>query len=151
MVDINLFVEIDPGNSGRHVMQSLKNLDRRFGEDQRNDIVVARITRQEIDELFPIMGMLETLAGELASQNMKKRDFKRLSDLHNTMVAHYERGEWAPYIKLTRSIHETLFAVAGNESLTTLYNTIMVRIHSVRYVAKKSQKRGRRRSMTTSD
>lgn len=103
--------------------------------------IVARITRDEVDDLFPIMGMLEALAGELAAVNMKKRDWKRLTDLHNTMVEHYRRGEWAPYIKLNRAIHESLFAVAANKSLTALYNTLMVRIHSVRYIAKKSQER----------
>lgn len=103
--------------------------------------VVARITRQEIIELFPIMGMLEALAGELAAVRMKKRDFNKLMDLHNQMVAHYEKGEWAPYIKLNRIIHESLFTVAGNDSLTALYNSLMVRIHNVRYIAKKSQRR----------
>lgn len=103
--------------------------------------IVARITQEEINELFPIMGMLEALAGELAAAKIKKREFTKLMDLHNTMVEHYEKGEWAPYIKLNRAIHESLFTIAGNESLTTLYNTMMVRIHSVRYVAKKSQQR----------
>lgn len=103
--------------------------------------MVARITQEEINELFPIMGMLEALAGELAAAKIKKREFTKLMDLHNTMIEHYEKGEWAPYIKLNRAIHESLFTIAGNESLTTLYNTLMVRIHSVRYVAKKSQER----------
>jgi DNA-binding GntR family transcriptional regulator len=103
--------------------------------------MVARITRQEIDELFPIMGVLEGLAGELAAERMKKRDFARLADLHNRMVGHYERREWASYIKLNKAIHDSIFAIAGNESLTALYNTLMVRIHSVRYIAKKSESR----------
>lgn len=103
--------------------------------------IVAKITRKEIEELFPIMGMLEALSGELAVRNMTDRDYARLLALHEKMVAHYESGEWAPYIKLNRTIHNTLFTIAGNDALTDLYNSIMVRIHSVRYVAKKSAKR----------
>jgi len=103
--------------------------------------IVAKITPEEIDELFPIMGMFEALAGELAATRMSKKDLARLRNLHNTMLAHYRAGEWAPYIKLNREIHEAIFAAAGNDSLTTMYNSVMVRIHAVRYTTRKSQRR----------
>lgn len=103
--------------------------------------VVAKITPEEINDLFPIMGMLEALAGELAAQKMTKKDLARLVTMHEAMLAHYRAGEWAPYITLNREIHEAIFAAAGNDSLTTMYNSVMVRIHAVRYTTRKSQRR----------
>ncbi len=103
--------------------------------------VVAKITDDEIDQLFPIMGTLEALAGELATQRLTKASFKRLNDMHKRMVGHYEASEWAPYIKLNRQIHETIFELADNKALSALYNSLMVRIHAVRYVARKSAAR----------
>lgn len=103
--------------------------------------VVAKISYKEIDELFPIMGMLESLAGELATEKATDLELRLLRSLHESMVDHYRAREWQPYIKLNREIHETLFMIAGNDSLSDLYRSVMVRIHSVRYVARKSEAR----------
>src|ERR1700682_2844114 len=54
--------------------------------------VVAKITQQEIDELFPIMGALEALAGELACARIDERALAEIRRLHQTMVEHYNRG-----------------------------------------------------------
>ena len=104
---------------------------------------VARITEADIDELFPVLGALEALAGELACAKITDAEIAALRRDHDRMVKHYSRGEWAGYIKLNRVIHETIFAVASNRSLTTLYHQVMVRTHSVRFVARKSAARWR--------
>lgn len=103
--------------------------------------VVAKITQEKIAELFPIMGMLEALAGELAVQNMTDRDLKLLTLLHETMQQHYENREWAGYIKKNREIHESIVEIAGNGQLSMYYHNIMIQIHSARYTARKSQSR----------
>jgi len=104
---------------------------------------VARITSDEINELFPIMGALEALAGELACDRIDDPAVARIRKMHDAMVGHYRRGEAGPYIKLNRDIHDALFEAAGNVALSTLYATLMVRIHSVRYIARKSPERWR--------
>lgn len=104
---------------------------------------VAQITEADIDELFPILGALEALAGELACAKITDAEIAALRRDHDRMVKHYSRGEWAGYIKLNRVIHEAIFAVASNRSLTTLYHQVMVRTHSVRFVARKSAMRWR--------
>jgi DNA-binding GntR family transcriptional regulator len=102
---------------------------------------VAKITSEEVDQLFPIMGALEGLAGESACVRMSRKQFSHLQQLHDDMLEAYERGEWGLYIRLNRDIHESLFEFAGNAALSALYNSLMVRIHSVRFVAKKSPQR----------
>jgi DNA-binding GntR family transcriptional regulator len=102
---------------------------------------VSRITAQEIDDLFPIMGALEALAGKLACERLSEPDLERIGAMHATMLAHYRRGEVAPYLRANRAIHEAIFAIAGNAELTQLYRTIMVRIHAVRFTARKSPAR----------
>jgi DNA-binding GntR family transcriptional regulator len=104
---------------------------------------VAQITRQEIDELFPIMGSLEALAGELACANIDDGGIERIRKMHDQMVKHYEKRQEGPYLKLNRAIHEAIFAAAGNSMLTQLYQTMLVRTHSVRFTAKKSPARWR--------
>lgn len=104
---------------------------------------VARITAREIDELFPIMGALEALAGELACPRIDDTAVARLRGMHERMVRHYEAGEAGPYLRLNRAIHEAIFAAAGNAMLTQLYHTLMARTHAVRFTARKSPERWR--------
>lgn len=102
---------------------------------------VARITPQEIDELFPIMGALEALAGELACAHITDAEVEKIRTMHDAMVQHYEKGQAGPYFRLNRSIHEAIFAAARNAALVQFYNTLLVRTHSVRFTAKKSPAR----------
>lgn len=100
--------------------------------------IVAKLTRQEIDELFPVMGALEGLAGELACRNMRLKDLVHIRRLHEQMVACFERDDWPGYSKPNRAIHEYIFEMAGNATLSALYQTLLLRIRNVRFVAKSS-------------
>jgi DNA-binding GntR family transcriptional regulator len=103
--------------------------------------VVSRIKPEEIEDLFPIMGALEALAGELACTRIDDAQIAAIARLHAEMVGHFERGEWVPYTKLNRQIHEAIFAAAGNAALGALYQSLLVRTHSVRFLAQRSQAR----------
>ncbi len=105
--------------------------------------VIAKITREEIEQIFPIMGALEALAGELACERISEEEMENLRRLHKTMLGHYQRSEWLPYSKLNRAIHEAIFAAAGNASLSAIYQQLIVRIHAIRFVAKKTPARWR--------
>lgn len=104
---------------------------------------VARITAKEIAELFPIMAMLEALAGELACSRITAKQMAQIEALHAQMVAQFSGGDWLGYSKLNRRIHEAIFDAAGNEALSHLYQQLLVRIHAVRFVARKSPSRWR--------
>lgn len=102
---------------------------------------VAKITQQEIDELFPIIGALEALAGEAACARITERPLAALERLHSEMVARFRDGDWLGYSKLNRQIHEAIFEASGNAALAALYQQLLVRIHAVRFVAKKTPER----------
>jgi len=104
---------------------------------------IARISDKEIDDLFPIIGALEALAGEIACAVIKPAQLKRLRAMHDDMLDHYRNGRAVPYLKLNQAIHAMLFEIAGNAELTQLYNTLIVRTHAARFVAKKSPERWR--------
>lgn len=104
---------------------------------------VARISPGEVDELFPIMGAMEALAGEEACAHASDSDVAGVQALHDEMLACYRAGDSAGYLRLNRRIHEAFFEIAGNQALTQLYQTLMVRIHAVRFIAQKSTERWR--------
>lgn len=104
---------------------------------------VASVTPGLVDELFPIMGALEALAGETAAARASDADIARVRSLHDAMLDHYHRGERTAYIALNQQIHRALFEIAGNAALTQLYEQLMVRTHAVRFIARKSPERWR--------
>ena len=103
--------------------------------------VVAKITSAEIEELFPIMGVLEGLAGELACKKASDAEIAAIRQMHDEMIGFYRRREYAPYAKLNRAIHEALFAAARSPVLTGYFNNLIIRTHAVRFIARRSIER----------
>lgn len=99
---------------------------------------VASITASEIAEIFPVMGTLEAMAGELAAANHTPAQLKALEALHTEIVAARRANDWLAYSRANRAFHESLFDIAANATLTSLYTQLMIRIHSVRFVAQQT-------------
>jgi DNA-binding GntR family transcriptional regulator len=104
---------------------------------------MAQSSVEEIETLYPIIGALEGLAGELACARITDAEIKHIEDLHKRMVAHYRAGKIAASKKLNREIHEAIFEAAGNAPLTVNYRNLMIRTHSIRYFVRKSPERWR--------
>ncbi len=100
--------------------------------------IVARISEEEIEELFPIMAALEAVAGEFACQRATNRDIARVRKLHDEMIAYYRNGAESAYLSHNREIHRTIFDIAGNPTLSAFYQQILTRIHCFRFVVRKS-------------
>jgi DNA-binding GntR family transcriptional regulator len=105
--------------------------------------MVAKITNAEIEELFPIMGALEGLAGEFACMKASEAEIAGIRKMHDEMVGCYERNEYASYAKLNRAIHEAFFTAARSPVLTGYFNNLIIRTHAIRFVARKSRERWR--------
>ena len=102
---------------------------------------VAAVSAEEIEELFPIMGAIEALAGELAAKRISDGEIAHIRDLHARMTEHYARGERTAYARLNEEIHDAIFAAAGNASLAQIYRQLMLRIRRVRFIARMSPAR----------
>ena len=101
--------------------------------------VVATITEKEIDELFPILGALEALAGEIVCRRLGNAELERLRTLHERMVDHFHHGEESAYRRLNREFHQALFDIAGNAALSEFYQQLLGRIHLVRFLVDKRE------------
>ncbi|HSR71742.1 MAG TPA: GntR family transcriptional regulator [Kiloniellales bacterium] len=102
---------------------------------------VARLTLADLDELYPVMGALEALAGELACRAITEEEFAEIRALHYQMLLHYERRELKPYFRLNQRIHERIMDAARNPSLVRIYRGLNGRIRRARYLADMSEER----------
>jgi DNA-binding GntR family transcriptional regulator len=106
--------------------------------------IVARITEDQVNELFPIMASLERLAGKLACVVATTQDIERVRALHDQMMRYYANGDEANYLALNRQIHDAFFVIANNSTLHAFYQQVLTRIHSCRFVMRKTPEHWRK-------
>lgn len=102
---------------------------------------IARLTTKDVDEMFPVMGALEGLAGELSSQHITDAGIDEIRALHFQMAAHHKRREIGEYFALNQQIHGKIMEATGNVTLGELYASLAGRIRLARYRANFSHSR----------
>ncbi|QPC43628.1 GntR family transcriptional regulator [Kaustia mangrovi] len=102
---------------------------------------VTRLTAEDLEETFPIMGALEAVSGELACAQITEEEIAEIRALHEEMVGHYRRGEMKPYFALNQEIHERILDAARNQTLATIYRGLAGRVRRARYLANMSAER----------
>jgi DNA-binding GntR family transcriptional regulator len=103
--------------------------------------MVSSLTAEELEEVFPVMGALEALSGEIACKHITDREIASIHKMHETMVGHWKRGELQPYFRLNQQIHEAILDATRNETLKSIYRGLSGRILSARYIANMSPER----------
>jgi DNA-binding GntR family transcriptional regulator len=98
---------------------------------------VIHVTRKEIEEILPILGMLSALAGELACTNIRADELARIRCMHMQMIEHFRSGNQDSYSEINRAIHDAIFEIARNKSLSDTYNMVQTRLRSIFFVTPK--------------
>jgi DNA-binding GntR family transcriptional regulator len=93
--------------------------------------VVACITHAEADDLMLILGVLMTLAAELACARMSEREVAEIRANYQSMIDDLQRGEKSSYLELDRAIHSAIFKAAGNTALADIHHLLETRLGSV--------------------
>lgn len=96
---------------------------------------VTQITRQDLDEVFPVMGALEALAGELACRNITAAEIAQVRRLHDEMLGHFQQRRLKEYFAVNEQIHEAILQGARNQTLSAQYRSLAARVRRARYVA----------------
>ena len=102
---------------------------------------VSTVMMEELEATFPVIAVLEGLAGKLACANASDDAIAWLETLHDDMFRHYEAGDKGAYFQSNRDIHSALFAAAGNPVLSQQYAILSSRIERARLLANLSTER----------
>lgn len=102
---------------------------------------VRAMTLDDLEEVFPPMGALEALAGELACKHISDAQFAELKQAHMSMLEHYRNGDKPGYFMLNQRIHELIVEAAHNPTLASMYRLLASRVRRARYVANLSTER----------
>ncbi|MEF3254369.1 MAG: GntR family transcriptional regulator [Deferribacterales bacterium] len=83
----------------------------------RRGAVVSDITAEDVDEIFIIKTKLESLAAELAVNNLTEMDIKRLEDINDKMERYIDTKNVVQLIKLNAEFHDIFIEKSKNTRL----------------------------------
>jgi DNA-binding GntR family transcriptional regulator len=103
--------------------------------------MIADLTLEDLEEAFPVIGALESLAGEMACANITNEEIAAIKKLHGEMITHYSARALKPYFAINQQIHEMILAAARNQTLSSLYRALEGRVRQARYLANMTSSR----------
>src|ERR1700758_2217084 len=104
---------------------------------------VRQLSRRDLQELFEVMGGMESLAGRLACETITDEEIAEIERLHYQMYGYYLHRDMHNYFLVNQRIHERIVEASRNETLRATYANFAGRIRRVRYSANFARKRQR--------
>lgn len=102
---------------------------------------VSKITIEDLEDVFPVMGALEALSGELACERISDEQISTIRKIHLQMIEHYKARDLNQYFQTNQAIHEAILDAADNTELATIYRSLTARIRRARYLANMTETR----------
>ncbi len=85
--------------------------------EPRRGSFVNEVTEQDLDDIFPVMALLEGRCAFEAAQQATDADIAVLEDLHQQLERNASQGRIPEYYAANYAIHEAIIAIAGNKWL----------------------------------
>lgn len=102
---------------------------------------VTQVTEEEVEEVFPVLGAMEALSGELACKHATDAEIDEVRALHAQMIESYERRDLDAYFSINQKIHRAILLAARNGTLTTTCQALSLRMQRARYLANMTEGR----------
>ncbi|MHA6262275.1 GntR family transcriptional regulator [Arenibacterium sp. CAU 1754] len=102
---------------------------------------VTQVTKQEVEEVFPVLGALEALSGELACKHITDTEIEEVRALHDQMMQSYRNRDLNTYFSINQKIHRAILLAARNKTLTTSCQALSLRMQRARYLANMTEGR----------
>ena len=85
--------------------------------EPRRGCFVNEVTEQDLDEIFPVIALLEGRCAFEAAQHASDADLAALEELHQRLSRHAKARRINEYYEANFAIHEAIIALAGNRWL----------------------------------
>lgn len=83
------------------------------------------IAQVKIDEIVPIVGALEGIAGQLACAQITHEELAYIETMHQRLVDHFHHGDEKAYMKTADAICNAVLAIAANDSLSKIHQMLL--------------------------
>ena len=85
--------------------------------EPRRGCFVSEVTERDLDDIFPVIALLEGLCAYEAARNATDADLVALTTLHERLSNHAAAGRTADYYDCNFAIHEAMILLADNRWL----------------------------------
>jgi DNA-binding GntR family transcriptional regulator len=85
--------------------------------EPRRGCFVAEVTEQDLDEIFPVIALLEGRCAYEAAQHASEADLQALEELHAKLARHAKARRVNDYYAVNFAIHEAIITLADNRWL----------------------------------
>ncbi|WP_418789304.1 GntR family transcriptional regulator [Paraburkholderia pallida] len=96
---------------------------------------VAAIDLDDLASTFEMLHGLEAMAGDLLRQRVSAAQVAAIAAKHRRMVECHNSGKRLEYFRLNQQIHQMIVDAAANPVLSTVYATLMAKVHRARGAA----------------
>lgn len=86
----------------------------------RRGCYVAALSEQDLDEIFPVMALLEGRCAQEATAKATEADLERLTAIHAALERHAASGDADRFFEANQQFHDALQELAGNRWLKQL-------------------------------
>lgn len=86
--------------------------------EPRRGCFVSEVTEQDLDDIFPVVALLEGRCAYEAARRASDADLIELSALHDKLQAHSKAGRITDYYATNFAIHEAIILLANNRWLS---------------------------------
>ena len=93
----------------------------------RRGFVVKELTKEEVKEIYKILGCLEGVAASGAMSGLSAREFKVMDDLILAMDESIQKNKKDRFYKLQKDFHDVYISACGNKHLIRIINSVKSR------------------------
>lgn len=86
--------------------------------EPRRGCFVNEVTEQDLDDIFPVIALLEGRCAYEAARNASDADLQELGALHDRLQGHAKAGRITDYYATNFAIHEAIILLANNRWLS---------------------------------
>ncbi|HJW24050.1 MAG TPA: GntR family transcriptional regulator [Rhodocyclaceae bacterium] len=102
----------------------------------RRGCYVTEISAQDINDIFPLMAMLEGRCAAEAVKRAKRADIEELKAIHETLERSAQEGKIETFFEANQQFHQRIQELAGNRWLLTVIQDLrkvlkLSRMHSL--------------------
>jgi DNA-binding GntR family transcriptional regulator len=90
--------------------------------EPRRGCYVAELSEQDLDEIFPVMALLESRVAFEAAGKATDADLARLATLHEALERHAAANDADRFFEANQAFHNALQEIAGNRWLKQMIN-----------------------------
>lgn len=92
--------------------------------EPRRGCFVNQVTEQDLDEIFPVIALLEGRCAFEAANHATDADLAALEILHERLNAHAQAGQITDYYAVNFTIHEAIITLAANRWLALVISDL---------------------------